>query len=107
MLRYAVVEIAGKQYKVSPDEKILVDFLGDVKNFECDKVLVWADDKKLTVGSPYLKEKLKFEILGTEKEKIRVSKYKPKANYRKVKGSKKVMTQIKLQFDSEKSKKTS
>lgn len=103
MLRYAVVEISGKQYKVSPDQKILVDFLGDVKNFECDKVLVWADDKKLQVGSPYLKEKLKFKVLGTEKEKIRVSTYKPKANYRKVRGSKKVLSQIKLQFDSEKS----
>ncbi len=94
-MKYAVVEIAGRQYKVEPNKAFTVDSLGvETKNFECDKVLLLANDK-LEVGNPYLKEKLNFEILENKREpKIRVATYSAKANTRKVRGSRRVVSKI-------------
>lgn len=98
MLRYAVVEIAGRQYKVAPDQEIIVDNLGDVKTLECDKVLMLTDEKSVNIGTPYLKDKLVFDVLATVRQpKIRVAKYHAKANTRRVRGSRRVVTHIKLQ----------
>lgn len=97
MLRYAVVEISGRQYLVEPDGKISVDLLKEKETFESDKVLLIAEGDKVTLGSPFLKDKLKFKVLGSRRDpKIRVSTYKPKANYRRVKGSIRETTQIQL-----------
>ena len=88
MLKYAIVEIAGKQYKVIPGVEILVHNLGDIKELECSKVLLSADEKSVNFGKPYLKETLKFKIVGSVKgDKVRVAKYHSKANTRKVVGS--------------------
>lgn len=96
MLKYAVVEISGKQYKVVAEQALTVDFLGDIKNFECSKVLLKVEDDKISLGNPYLKEKLSFEVLGVQSDKIRVATYKAKANYRRVKGGKKLLSKINL-----------
>lgn len=98
MFNYAVVEIAGRQYKIEPGSELLVNHLGEVKTFECDKVLLLSEGDKISVGSPYLKEKLKFEVIDTVRgKKIRVATYKAKANTRKVKGSRSINSRIKLQ----------
>lgn len=96
MLKYAVVEISGKQYKVTPSETLVVDYLGDIKKFDCNKILLAAADGKLEIGKPYLKEKLTFEVLGSEKRKIRVATYKAKVNYRRVIGAKNLRSVVKL-----------
>ncbi len=97
MLNYAVVEIAGKQYKVEKDKPILVNYLGDIKSFECDKVILKVEDNKLSFGSPYLKDKLKFVVVEPVKsKKVRVATYHAKANTRKVKGSKTLSSKIQL-----------
>lgn len=98
MIKYAVVEISGRQYKVVPGKAFKVDFLGEeAKDFKSDKVLLSATDKDLNIGTPYLKEGLDFEVLGSGKErKIRVATYKSKANTRKVKGARPLYTTLKL-----------
>ncbi len=97
MLKYAVVEISGRQYLVKPDMKLSVDLLKEKETFEVDKILLIVDGDKVTIGSPFLKDKLKFKVLGSKRDpKIRVSTYKPKANYRKVKSSIRETTQIQL-----------
>lgn len=103
MLRYAIVEIAGRQYKVTPETEFTVDNLGDVKTFECNKVLLLAlQGKDLKVGSPYLKEKLIFDVLESLREKkIRVATFHAKANTRKVKGSRRYVSKVKLQPQKE------
>ncbi len=88
MLRYAVVEIKGKQYIVFPKEQLIVNYLSDAKDLNCDKVLLLAEEKDIKVGKPYLKETLKFKVEGEIRgKKIRVATYHAKANTRKVKGS--------------------
>lgn len=97
MFKYAVAEIAGRQYKIEPGQLVQVNYLGDIKTFDCDKVLMVVDDDKVELGVPFLNIKLKFDVLGTFKgPKIRVATYKPKANTRKVKGSKSLYSKIQL-----------
>ncbi len=98
MLRYAIVEIAGRQYKVSPGQEVLVNFLGEVTELNCEKVLAMATDQKLEIGKPYLADKLKFEVLGTTRaKKVRVATYSAKANTRTVTGARATFSKIKLQ----------
>ncbi len=102
MIKYAVVEIKGRQYKVEPNKQILVQFLGENSPYVCEKVLIKADDDKIEYGNPYLKESLTFDILGTQKGKVRVAKFHAKANYRKVRGEKQKNSLIKLAQKREK-----
>jgi len=97
-MKYAIFQINNRQYLIRPDEVIEVDKLPQTeKNLSIDRVLLVADDKGVEIGKPYLKKILKFEILGNiQKPKIRVATYKAKANYRRVIGQKREMTQIKL-----------
>lgn len=97
MLNYVVADIGGKQYKISPKQIVLVDYLGDLKKLECNKVLVKSEDGKLELGNPYLKQGINFEVLeGTKKTKIRVATYKSKANYRRVIGQKTLQSKIRI-----------
>lgn len=91
MIKYAVCEIGGKQYKLVPKVPIEVDLQGD--NFET-KFLMIVDDK-VKIGKPTLNEKPNIKILGNySKKKIRVAKFHAKANYRKVKGFRRKVTNL-------------
>lgn len=55
---YAVIEQGGKQYKIAEGDCInieLADVAPNAKKMELDKVLLLNDDKKVTVGTPYVK----------------------------------------------------
>ena len=95
MLNYAVCEIGGKQYIVIPNQPLVVDNQDEnIKKIEAN-VLLFSEDGKIKVGKPYLKEKLSLEVMGQIRgEKIRVSKFHAKANYRKVKGHRAKMTRV-------------
>lgn len=93
---YAVVQIAGKQVIVEPNKVVHVPFLGDLTKLECDKVILVSKGGKISLGAPFLKETLKFDVVGDTSEKIRVAFYKPKANHRKAVGQKTMISKIKL-----------
>ena len=97
MLNYAILEISGKQYKVAPNQPLIVDYLGeDQKKVEAN-VLCSSEDGKIKLGNPYLKEKLSLDILENVRgEKIRVSKFHAKANFRKTTGHKAKLTKVVL-----------
>lgn len=98
MINYAVCEVAGKQYKVIPGHAFEVDFLGEPKeNIEVNVLLLSRDDK-LQIGTPFLKEKLTLKrVENTRGEKIRVSKFHAKANYRRSTGHKSKLTKLVLE----------
>lgn len=101
MFEYAVCQIAGKQFIVEPGKEIKVPFLGEISELECDKVILISEKDKIDLGTPFLKEKLKFKVLGEgSNKKIRVAFYKPKANHRKVTGHTLRTSKIKLIKDS-------
>ena len=97
MLDYAICEIAGKQYKVAPDQPFDIAFQGEDKADVEAKVLLLSEDGKLKIGNPYLKEKLILKWLESGKgEKIRVSKFHAKANYRRTTGYRSKLTKVVL-----------
>ena len=97
MFDFAICEISGKQYKILPNQEQLVDWLGEnTKKLEVS-VLLLSEGGKVKVGTPYLKEKLTLECLGTVKaNKIRVAKFHAKANFRKTVGHKAKLTKVTL-----------
>ena len=95
MFDFAVCEISGKQYKVLPNQEIVVDWLGEVNKKIDVQVLLLSHAGKIKIGTPYLKEKLALEYLETVKiNKIRVAKFHAKANFRKVSGSRAKKTKL-------------
>jgi ribosomal protein L21 len=97
MIKYAVVQISGKQFLVEPGKPIEVDFLGDeAKNFTAEQVLLKMADQ-LEIGMPFLKDSLEFEVIGSKKDKFRVATFHAKANYRRIKGAKTIKTILRLQ----------
>ncbi len=97
----AVIQTGGKQYVVSPGEKITIEKLnvapGEVFDFE--NVLLFEDEKgEFLIGNPYLKE---FKVSGEVIEeglgdKKRVFKYKPKKRYKIKKGHRQPYTEVKI-----------
>ena len=86
---YAIVETGGKQVRVEVGSKIYVEKLDAEVNstVKLDKVLL-IGDKKAVVGNPYINGAsvtAKVEKKGLGK-KIRVFKYKSKANEHKTIG---------------------
>lgn len=97
----SIVQINSRQYLVKPDSVIEVDKLSsDEKVLVLDQVLLTVEKGKVEIGKPFLKRSLTFEVLeNVQKPKIRVSVYKAKANFRKVRGQKREMSRIKLVED--------
>lgn len=94
MLDYAICEILGKQYKITPGKMIEVDLLDDAKDVEA-AVLLLSEGGKVKIGSPYLKDKLTLKYLEIVKgDKLRVAKFHAKANYRKVRGHRAKKTRL-------------
>ena len=95
---YAIVEIAGQQFKVEKDKKIYVHRLeaneGDEVNFE--KVLLVDNEGKVSVGTPTVKgAKVTAKVLEHVKgDKVLVFKKKRRKGYKKLNGHRQQFTQI-------------
>ena len=86
MINFVIGEINGKQYKIEENKPFLIDKM-EGKEIEAQVLCIVKDDN-IELGKPYLKKKIKLEILEDVKgKKIRVAKFHAKANYRKVTGS--------------------
>ncbi len=95
---YAIVEIAGQQFKVAKDQKVFVHRLagneGDSITF--DNVLLTADGDQITVGAPAIEgaqvgAKISRHLKG---DKVIVFKKKRRKGYRKKNGHRQSLTEI-------------
>jgi len=97
---YAIVETGGKQYKVTPKQKIEVHRLSIPENtiVELDKVLLIGDSQDTVIGNPTIKgAKVIATSLGEAKgDKIIVFKYKAKVRYRKKRGHRQIYTRLSI-----------
>jgi large subunit ribosomal protein L21 len=97
---YAIVEIAGQQFKVAKDQQIFVHRLegkeGDKLTF--DKVLLTDDKGKVTVGAPVISgAKVNATIVEHLKgDKVIVFKKKRRKGYRVKNGHRQYLTSIKI-----------
>ena len=98
---YAIVEIAGQQFKVEEGKKIFVHRLGAVEGetVHFDKVLLVEDDGKVSVGEPFVQDVIiEGQILNDKirGDKVIVFKKKRKKGYRIKNGHRQNFTQIEI-----------
>ena len=97
---YAVVQLAGKQFMMRPDERVKVPHIdaepGSV--IKCEDVLVYADGSDVRVGRPRLDGiSVTAEVLEHGRDrKITVFKMKRRKGYRRKKGHRQEYTLLKV-----------
>jgi large subunit ribosomal protein L21 len=97
---YAIVDIAGQQFKVEKDQKIFVHRQkgeeGSALFF--NKVLLIDTGKKVTVGTPVISDALvSAKILTHLKgDKVKVFKKKRRKGYQVLKGHRQLFTEIQI-----------
>lgn len=98
---YAIVEIAGQQFKVEQGKKIFVHRLEDKIETEVkfDKVLLIEEDGKIIIGEPTIKDAfVDGKILDdtVRGDKVIVFKKKRKKGYRVKNGHRQNFTQVEI-----------
>ncbi len=98
---YAIVDIAGQQFKVEKDMKVYVHRLEgkEGEKVELDNVLLVDNDGKVTVGTPKVEGvKISAKILSHLKDdKVIVFKKKRRKGYQKSNGHRQFLTQIQIE----------
>ena len=103
---YAIVEIAGQQFKVEKDQQIFVHRLDNKEGskVEFDKVLLIDNGGKVNVGAPAISgAKVTAKVLGHMKgDKVIVFKKKRRKGYKVKNGHRQSFSQIEIQSIVEK-----
>ena len=103
---YAIVEIAGQQFKVEKDQQIFVHRLEEREGakVEFDNVLLIDNNGKVNVGAPAISgAKVTAKVLDHVKgDKVVVFKKKRRKGYRVKNGHRQAFTQIEIQSIVEK-----
>jgi large subunit ribosomal protein L21 len=98
---YAIVNIAGQQFKVQKDQKLFVHRLedkeGDTVRF--DEVLLIDNDKNVLIGEPTIKGAIiTGKVLSHPKgDKVLVFKKKRRKGYKVLNGHRQYLTEIQIQ----------
>ena len=96
-MTYAIIKVAGKQYRVREGERLLVDRLNEDEGatFAPTVLLVGGD------GGPQLEPSdgvVRAKVLGqTKGPKIRIGKYKKRTGYKRHTGFRASLTQIEIE----------
>jgi large subunit ribosomal protein L21 len=97
---FAVVEIAGKQYKVAPKEKLLVPTLKEKEGatVRFDRVLLVGMEKEVKVGNPVVAgSRVEATVVAHGKgDKVTVFKKKRRKGYRVLRGHRQGYTEIEI-----------
>ena len=97
---YAIVEIAGQQFKVQQDQTVIVNRLPqDVgSKVDFDNVLLVDNDGKVTIGAPAVSgAKVSAEVLKHMKDdKVIVFKKKRRKGYKVKNGHRQFQSEIKI-----------
>lgn len=95
---YAIVDIAGQQYKVEKSKKLKVHRLEaeEGKHVELDKVLLVSDGKTISVGTPTVDGfRIAAKVLSHGKgDKVLVFKKKRRKGYQKLNGHRQYLTEL-------------
>jgi large subunit ribosomal protein L21 len=98
---YAIVDIAGQQFKVEKDQKIFVHRQEAEEGAELSfkKVLLVDNDGKVTIGNPEVKNaKVTAKVLSHLKgDKVIIFKKNRRKGYKKKNGHRQQFTQIQIE----------
>lgn len=97
---YAIVEIAGQQFKVEKDQKIFVHKLQseEGKQIEFNEVLLLDNEGAISVGKPTVEgASVVATVLKDQKgDKVLIFKKKRRKGYQKLNGHRQSFTQIQI-----------
>jgi large subunit ribosomal protein L21 len=97
-MTYAIIKVAGKQYRVREGERLLVDRLKEAEGatFSPTVLLVGGNGNETPALDPGVKVTAK--VLGDVKgPKVRIGKYKKRTGYRRHTGFRASLTQIEIE----------
>ncbi len=87
---YAIFEDGSRQYRVSPGNRIWLDYRDDVdigSRLELDRVLMAVDGDQVQIGQPLLKGvRVLAEVISFPSTKTYIQKYRRRKNYKRLKG---------------------
>ncbi|MBU2544973.1 50S ribosomal protein L21 [Patescibacteria group bacterium] len=96
----AIIKTGGKQYKVSPKDKIKIEKLEieEGKEVIFDQVLLVDKNKKVEIGDPLVKgAKVIGKVLKQDRaKKVIILKYKPKTREKTKKGHRQPYTEVEI-----------
>jgi len=96
----AVIKTGGKQYLVSPGNKIKIEKLNKKPGEETifDQVLLLEKNKHLDIGTPKVPDaKVVAKVLKEGKgKKVIIFKYRPKTRYKLKKGHRQTFTEVEI-----------
>ncbi len=96
----AVIKTGGKQYIVSPGDKIKIEKLEvkEGKETTFSEVLLLEKGRKIEIGTPFIKgAKVTGKVLSHGKrKKVIIFKYKSKKRYKKKKGHRQSFTEVEI-----------
>lgn len=97
---YAIVADGGRQYRVEKDQIILLDLreAAEGSTITLDKVLLIGGESGAKIGKPLVAgASVQAEVLGEQQgEKIYVSKFRRRKNYRRRTGHRSTYTKVKI-----------
>ena len=98
---YAIVEIAGQQFKVAKDQKVYVHRLKEDEGSKVtfDKVMLLESNGNVTIGAPAIEgAEVKAKILNHLKgDKVIVFKKKRRKGYKKKNGHRQYLSEIQIE----------
>lgn len=98
---YAIVDIAGKQFKVTPDQDLYIPKMEGESGASVtfDQVLLVDNEGKVKIGAPKVKgAKVSGKILEHVKgDKVLVFKKKRRKGYKKMNGHRQDFTKVKIE----------
>lgn len=98
---YAIVEIAGKQYKVQKDARLYVNSLDleEGQKISFDKVMLVDSGSKISVGAPFVENaSVEASLLRQVKgDKVIVFKKKRRKGYQVKNGHRQPMSELKIE----------
>ncbi len=101
LVMYAIVDIAGQQFRVEKDQKVYVHRMDaeEGTDVELEQVLLVDNEGKVQVGNPVVKgAKISARVLTHLKgDKVLVFKKKRRKGYQKLNGHRQYLTQIQIQ----------
>jgi len=97
---YAIVEIAGQQFKVEEGKKIFVHRMeaAEGENVEFEKVLLIDNDGAITIGEPVIENTVvEGKVLSHPRgDKVIIFKKKRRKGYQKRSGHRQDLTQVEI-----------
>jgi large subunit ribosomal protein L21 len=103
---YAIVDIAGQQFKVEKEQEVIVHRLeGEVgAKVEFDNVMLIDNKGKIAVGQPFIEgAKVTATIISHLKgDKVIIFKKKRRKNYQKASGHRQFLTKLQIENIAEK-----